>query len=265
MKPVFAAAKVAPRRVVFAEGEEERVLRAIQTVLEEGLAEPVVIGRPEVVQMRIERIGLRLEPGKDFELVNPDSDPRYRPLWTDYHELMGRKGVTPEIAKQLMRSDTTLIGCMLLRHGYADALICGVTGRHATHLQHVADVIGLAPGARTFAAMNLLMLPRRHHVHLRHLRERGSGCGDHRRDHPDGRRGGAPLRPDAEGCPGISFQLRQLCVPGHDQDERGALDHRAHGPGPRGGRRDARRCGLQGGACASASITAAGSRARPTC
>ncbi|OOG27716.1 NADP-dependent malic enzyme [Thioalkalivibrio denitrificans] len=161
MKPVFAAAKAAPKRVVFAEGEEERVLRAIQTVLEEGLAEPVVIGRPDVVQMRIDRIGLRLKPGEDFELVNPDSDPRYRPLWTDYHELMGRKGVTPEIAKQLMRSDNTLIGCMLLRHGYADSLICGVAGRHATHLQHVSDVIGLAPGRRTFAAMNVLMLPSR--------------------------------------------------------------------------------------------------------
>jgi malate dehydrogenase (oxaloacetate-decarboxylating)(NADP+) len=160
MKPVFAAAKAAPRRVVFAEGEEERVLRAIQTVLEEGLAEPVVIGRPEVVQMRIDRIGLKLEPGKDFELVNPDSDPRYRPLWTDYHELMGRRGVTPEIAKQLMRSDTTLIGCMLLRHGYVDSLICGVTGSLATHLQHVSDVIGLAPEQRNFATMNLLMLPR---------------------------------------------------------------------------------------------------------
>jgi malate dehydrogenase (oxaloacetate-decarboxylating)(NADP+) len=160
MKPVFAAAKAAPRRVVFAEGEEERVLRAIQTVLEEGLAEPVLIGRPDVVQMRIERIGLKLEPGKDFELVNPDSDPRYRPLWTDYHELMGRKGVTPEIAKQLMRSDTTLIGCMLLRHGYVDSLICGVTGSLATHLQHVSDVIGLAPEQRHFATMNLLMLPR---------------------------------------------------------------------------------------------------------
>ncbi|WP_018231699.1 NADP-dependent malic enzyme [Thioalkalivibrio thiocyanodenitrificans] len=160
MKPVFAAAKAAPRRVVFAEGEEERVLRAIQTVLEEGLAEPVLIGRPDVVQMRIDRIGLKLEPGKDFELVNPDSDPRYRPLWTDYHELMGRKGVTPEIAKQLMRSDTTLIGCMLLRHGYVDSLICGVTGSLATHLQHVSDVIGLAPEQRNFATMNLLMLPR---------------------------------------------------------------------------------------------------------
>jgi malate dehydrogenase (oxaloacetate-decarboxylating)(NADP+) len=161
MKPVFAAAKAGPRRVVYAEGEDERVLRAVQTVLEEGLAEPVIIGRPEVVQMRIDRIGLRLEPGKDFELVNPDSDPRYRPLWTDYHDLLGRKGVTPEVAKQLMRSDTTLIGCMLLRHGYADALICGVTGHHAGHLQHVADVIGRAPGGDHFAAMSLLLLPGR--------------------------------------------------------------------------------------------------------
>ncbi|ACL72811.1 Malate dehydrogenase (oxaloacetate-decarboxylating) (NADP(+)), Phosphate acetyltransferase [Thioalkalivibrio sulfidiphilus HL-EbGr7] len=161
MKPVFAAAKLAPRRVVFAEGEDERVLHAVQTVLEEGLAHPILIGRPEVVQMRIERIGLQLEPGKDFELVNPDSDPRYRPLWTDYHELLGRRGVTPDIAKKLMRSDTTLIGCMLLRHGYADALICGVTGRLSHHLQHVSDVIGRAPGRHHFAAMSVLLLPGR--------------------------------------------------------------------------------------------------------
>jgi malate dehydrogenase (oxaloacetate-decarboxylating)(NADP+) len=160
MKPVFAAAKQAPRRVIYAEGEDMRVLMAVQTILEEGLASPILIGRPDVVKIRLKVANLKLIPGKDFELVNPEADPRYGELWRDYHRLMGRKGVTPEVAKQLMHSDTTLIGTMLLRHGAADALVCGVVGRHAHHLKHVSDVIGLAPGATTFAAMNLLMLPK---------------------------------------------------------------------------------------------------------
>jgi malate dehydrogenase (oxaloacetate-decarboxylating)(NADP+) len=160
MKPVFAAAKQAPRRVVYCEGEEERVLRAVQAVRDEGLAHPVLIGRPEVIEMRLERAGLRLKAGADFDIVNPDSDARYRDLWTDYHELMGRQGVTPEMAKQALRSDATLIGAMLLRRGDVDAMLCGTIGRHAQHLKHVEDVIGLKPRAHCFAAMNLLLLPR---------------------------------------------------------------------------------------------------------
>ncbi|CAB1370751.1 NADP-dependent malic enzyme [Denitratisoma oestradiolicum] len=160
MKPVFAAAKKAPRRVVYCEGEDDRVLRAVQTVLDEGLARPVLIGRPEVIESHLERAGLRMRPGKDFELVNPDSDPRYRELWQDYHQLMGRQGITPELAKNWMRSDATLIGAMLLRRGEVDAMLCGTVGQHAQHLKHVQDVIGLRPGAHCFAAMNLLLLPR---------------------------------------------------------------------------------------------------------
>jgi malate dehydrogenase (oxaloacetate-decarboxylating)(NADP+) len=159
MKPVFAAAKQAPRRVVYCEGEDERVLRAIQAVLDEGLAQPVVIGRPEVIQNRIERAGLRLAAGRDFEVVNPDSDPRYKELWQEYHKLRGRQGITPEIAKQRLRSDSTLIGCMLLRRGEVDAVLCGTVGKHVQHLNQVRDVIGLAPEAHCFAAMNLLLLP----------------------------------------------------------------------------------------------------------
>ncbi|SRR6266581_4617516 len=159
MKPVFTAAKKAPRRVLFAEGEDERVLRAIQVVLDEGMARPVVIGRPDVIDLRIKRASLRLVPHRDFEVINPDLDPRYRELWQDYHALLGRHGVTPEAAKMLMRSDTTLIGCMLLRRGDVDAMLCGTVGRHRDHLKHVADVIGLEAHASTFAAMNLLMLP----------------------------------------------------------------------------------------------------------
>jgi malate dehydrogenase (oxaloacetate-decarboxylating)(NADP+) len=116
MKPVFAAAKKAPRkRVVYCEGEDERVLRAVQAVLDEGLAQPVLIGRPDVIAKRIEKAGLRLAMGRDIEVVNPDSDPRYKELWQGYHEIMGRQGVTPGIARQVLRSDTTLIGTMLLK------------------------------------------------------------------------------------------------------------------------------------------------------
>jgi malate dehydrogenase (oxaloacetate-decarboxylating)(NADP+) len=160
MKPVFASAKKAPRRVVYCEGEDERVLRAVQAVLDEGLAEPVVIGRPDVIQLRLERAGLRLSAGRDFEVVNPDSDPRYKELWQEYHGLRGRQGITPELAKQRLRSDNTLIGCMLLRRGDVDAVLCGTVGKHVAHLNQVRDAIGLEAGAHCFAAMNLLLLPR---------------------------------------------------------------------------------------------------------
>jgi len=160
MKPVFAAAKKAPRRVVYCEGEDERVLRAVQAVLDEGLATPVVIGRPDVIQTRLDRAGLRLAAGRDFEVVNPGSDPRYKDLWQEYHRLRGRQGITPELAKQRLRSDNTLIGCMLLRRGDVDAVLCGTVGKHVKHLNQVRDAIGLEPGAHCFAAMNLLLLPK---------------------------------------------------------------------------------------------------------
>jgi malate dehydrogenase (oxaloacetate-decarboxylating)(NADP+) len=159
MKPVFAAAKAAPRRVIYCEGEDERTLHAIQAVLDEGLAHPVVIGRPEVIEKRIQKAGLRIVGGKDFEIVNPLSDPRYKELWQEYHDLKGRDGVNPEFAKQRLRSDTTLIGTMLLRRGDVDAMLCGIVGRYGEHLHHVGDVIGLEPGARGFATMNVLLLP----------------------------------------------------------------------------------------------------------
>ncbi|GAB1459206.1 NADP-dependent malic enzyme [Thauera sp.] len=164
MKPVFSAAKAVPmeqKRVIYAEGEDERVLHAVRVVLDEGLAAPILIGRPEVIEMRIKKIGLNLVPGRDFEIVNPESDPRYRELWTEYYKLMNRDGVTPELAKAKIRRDTTLIGVMMLRRGDADALVCGTFGSYDYHLKQVADVIGLAPGAKQFAAMNLLLLTKR--------------------------------------------------------------------------------------------------------
>ncbi len=161
MKPVFAAAKKAPKRVIYAEGEDERVLRAAQVVVDEKLARPILIGRPDVVETRIKRFGLRLAPGRDCELVNPESDPRYKEVWNEYYNLMRRRGVSPDDAKVHVRQSTTLIGAMLLRRGDGDALLCGTFGRHKDHLRHVSNVIGLKRGSSIFAAMNVLMLPKR--------------------------------------------------------------------------------------------------------
>ncbi|MGM9491608.1 NADP-dependent malic enzyme [Ideonella sp. YS5] len=158
MRPVFLAAKAKPARVVYAEGEDERVLRAVQVVSDDGLAKPILIGRPNVIQMRIERAGLRLRPGVDFELVNPEDDPRYRACWEDYHRLMGRDGISPEMAKSALRRSNTLIGSMLVRRGEADALLCGLVGRFDHHFDHVKAVLGARPGSGTMATMNALML-----------------------------------------------------------------------------------------------------------
>jgi malate dehydrogenase (oxaloacetate-decarboxylating)(NADP+) len=160
MKPVFAAAKATPKRVCYCEGENERVLRAVQIVVDEGLATPIVIGRPNIIEMRIEQLGLRVRPGVELEVINPDDDPRYRDFWTAYHSLMERKGVSREVARVDMRRSRTLIGAMLLKKGEADAMLCGVEGQHVRHLRHVANVIGLRPGAKIFAAMNMLLLPK---------------------------------------------------------------------------------------------------------
>ena len=161
MKPVFAMAKQQPRRVIYAEGEDERVLRAVQVVVDEQLARPVLIGRPEVVAMRIEKFGLRIKPGLDFQIVNPESDARYREVWTEYFRMMRRRGVSPDDAKAHVRQSTTLIGAMLLHRGDGDALLCGTFGRHKDHLRHVGNVIGLERGATVFAAMNALILSKR--------------------------------------------------------------------------------------------------------
>ncbi|WP_418314750.1 NADP-dependent malic enzyme [Piscinibacter sakaiensis] len=157
MQPVFSAAKAAPARVAYAEGEEENVLRAIQVVLDEGLAKPILIGRPAVIEMRIKRAGLRLRIGDGIEVVNPEDDSRYRDYWEDYQQLLGREGVTPEFAKSVMRRSNTVIGTMMVRRGDADALLCGTVGRYDNHLEHVRNVIGLKPGASNFAAMNALL------------------------------------------------------------------------------------------------------------
>jgi malate dehydrogenase (oxaloacetate-decarboxylating)(NADP+) len=161
MKPVFAAAKKAPKRIIYAEGEEERVLRAVQIVTDEGLARPILVGRPDVVRSRIDRLGLRIRPGADFELIDPNNDPRYREVWSEYHRIMERKGVRRDDAKAAILRSSTLIACMILRRGEADGMLCGSVGRYQAHLVHVENAIGRRRGVAGFAAMNLLLLPKR--------------------------------------------------------------------------------------------------------
>ncbi len=143
MKPVFARAKQDPRRVVYAEGEEDTVLRAVQTVVDERLARPILIGRPDVIKRRIERAGLRLEAGRDFELVNIHSDPRFDAYWQQYHEIMQRRGVTPALAKSIVRSRATVIAALMVQREEADAMICGIVGRFENKLGYVRDIIGM--------------------------------------------------------------------------------------------------------------------------
>jgi malate dehydrogenase (oxaloacetate-decarboxylating)(NADP+) len=159
MQPVFQAAKAATaKRVAFAEGEDERTLRAAQMALDDGLAVPILIGRPAVIEARIAKAGLRLKLGKDVECVNPESDARFRQYWETYHHIMGRRGVTPEAAKAAVRRSNTLIGSLAVHLGDADAMLCGLVGRFDAHLEHVGNVIGLAKGAPGFATLNALML-----------------------------------------------------------------------------------------------------------
>ena len=162
MKPIIDAARNASRkRVAYAEGEEERVLRAAQIVVDDGIARPTLIGRPAIIAQRIEKFGLRLTEGVDYDVVNVEHDDRYKGFWQTYHELTKRRGITVPIAKIEMRRRLSLIGAMLLRSGDVDGLICGTWGTNQMHLTYIDQVIGKKPGARTYAAMNGLMLPGR--------------------------------------------------------------------------------------------------------
>ncbi|HEY9537873.1 MAG TPA: NADP-dependent malic enzyme [Kiloniellaceae bacterium] len=159
MKPLFQRAKEAPKRVIYAEGEDERVLRAVQVVVDEGLAQPILVGRPEVVSTRVQRLGLRIRPGEDVPLINPQDDPRFRTYWQAYHELMQRKGTAPEAAREIVRTRGTVIAALAVRLGDADAMICGTTGRYTRHLNHVTDVIGKVPNLHDCSAISLVILP----------------------------------------------------------------------------------------------------------
>ena len=161
MKPVFSRAKESPRRIVYAEGEDERVLRAVQVVVDENLARPVLVGRPTILEQRIERFGLRLKPGIDCEIINPEQDSRYRDYWQEYFRLTERRGVSQAYAKIEMRRRLSLIGAMMIQQGHADGMLCGTFGTHGLHLHYVDQVIGRRPGVNNYYAMNMLMLPKR--------------------------------------------------------------------------------------------------------
>ena len=157
MRPVFEAAATSSRKIVFAEGEDERVLRAATAMIEETTDKPILIGRPDVVKTRIERLGLPLRDGRDFQLVNPENDPRYRDYWTTYHSLMERKGVTPELARAIMRTNTTAIGAVMVHRQEADSLICGMFGQYLWHLRYVEEVLA-TKGLHPIGALSLVIL-----------------------------------------------------------------------------------------------------------
>jgi malate dehydrogenase (oxaloacetate-decarboxylating)(NADP+) len=160
MKPLFAKARTQPVRVIYAEGEDQRILRATQAVLEEKLARPILVGRPAVVEARLKRFGLSIRAGHDFDLINPDDDPRYRSYVQDYINAAGRSGITPEAAATLVRTNATAIAALAVLRGEADAMICGVEGRYLSHLRRIREIIGVAPGLNEFAALALVITSR---------------------------------------------------------------------------------------------------------
>jgi malate dehydrogenase (oxaloacetate-decarboxylating)(NADP+) len=158
MRPVFQRARSAPKRLVYAEGEDERVLRAAQQVFDEGIAKPILIGRREVVMRRLRHLNLRLRVDSDFELVDPEDDPRYPYYWKLYHEIMERRGISPDFAKTLVRTRNTVIAALMLRRNEADAMLCGSLGQYRRHLKHLLDIIGLVEGAQSAAALSAIVL-----------------------------------------------------------------------------------------------------------
>jgi malate dehydrogenase (oxaloacetate-decarboxylating)(NADP+) len=157
MKPLFSQAKAAPKRVIYADGEDERVLRAAQVAIEEGIAIPILVGRPAVITARCERYGLGIRPGKDVEVINPEDDPRYRDYVATFVERSGRRGITPDAARSLVRTSTTVIAAVAVIRGDADAMICGLEGRFQSKLRLIRDIIGLAPGVKGLSSMTLLI------------------------------------------------------------------------------------------------------------
>jgi len=158
MRPIFERASSSPKRIAFAEGEETRVLHAAQTIIDDEIARPILIGREEVIMTRLKRMGLRMKKGVDFDLVNPEGDSRYNDYWQTYHALLERKGVTPAIAKQAVRTRNSVIAALMVYKGDADALICGTIGRYDRHFKYVTDIIGHTAGNDTYAAMNVMIL-----------------------------------------------------------------------------------------------------------
>lgn len=159
MEPIFERARTIPCRLIYAEGEERRVLQAAQQVVDDGIAKPILVGRPMVVETRLKELGLRIKPGVDFELVNPLSDRRFRETWSKYHELLGRKGVSPAEAKTVVHTQNTVIAALLLHNGHADAMLCGTVGRFRQHLEHVLDIVGKGDNVEDVSTLIALILP----------------------------------------------------------------------------------------------------------
>ncbi len=264
MKPIFTAAKKEPKRIVYAEGEDERVLRAVQVVVDEALAKPILVGRPAVLERRIQRFGLRLKPGTDFEVINPEFDPRYKSFWAEYYRLTSRKGVSQEYAQIEMRRRHTLIGAMTVHMGDADGMLCGTFGSHHVHLNFVDQVIGQRKGGTHLRGDERRAAAEPHVVHRRHLRQRRpDGRGD--REHRDPRRrGDSALRHDAESGAPVALELRQQHPSAGEEDAAGAGAHQRHRSSARGRRRNARRRRAVGrGAAASAARIAVEGRGQP--
>jgi malate dehydrogenase (oxaloacetate-decarboxylating)(NADP+) len=160
MKPIIDRARGQGQRIAFADGEEERVLRATQVLIEDGIARPILIGRPAVIETRLKRFGLNLVPGRDFDVINPEDDPRYRDYVALFHSLVGRNGVTPETARTIVRTNTTTIAALAVKRGDADGLICGLQGRYIKHVRDIRSVIGLQEGVKDVSALSLLIMPR---------------------------------------------------------------------------------------------------------
>ena len=160
MKPIIDQARGQKKRIAFADGEEERVLRAAQVIVEEQIGKIILIGRPAVIEQRLKRFGLTLKEGRDFEVVNPEDDPRYRDYVATFHDLVGRSGVTPDTARTIVRTNTTVIGALAVKRGDADAMLCGLTGRFIKHARDIASVVGLAEGVRMPSALSMLIMPR---------------------------------------------------------------------------------------------------------
>jgi len=161
-RPLFGAARASTRkRIAYAEGEDERVLRAAQLALDEGIAQPILVGRPAVIEARIRKAGLRLQLGTDVTVVNPDDDPRFKRYWQTYHRIMGRRGVSPDAAKAAVHRSTTTIASLLVHLGDADAMLCGLHGRYDAHLEHIRDIIGMREGESTLAALSGIAIDKR--------------------------------------------------------------------------------------------------------
>ena len=264
MKPVFDCARRSPKRVVYAEGEDERVLRAVQAVLQEGLAKPILIGRPQIIARRCEVLGLKIRIEDDFDVLDPESYPAFEAYWQIYHRLMERRGVSPDAARAAMRTNTTAIAAVMLRQGEAEAMICGTWGQYGGAPAPGAER-HRAQGGRHRGSAERADPAVGHLLLHRHLRQPGPGRRADRRDHPARGRRGAPLRHHAEGGADQPLQLRQC------RDRLGAQDAgsrpspaRARAR-PRGRRRDARRrCAERAHPRPHLSQLAA-ARAGPTC